>query len=716
MLKTLTDLGFDEVDAQVYVYLAKKGMQKAIDMRKALKLTKQQLYPSIKRLQSKGFVSSTMEHPARFSALSFEKVLDLFIKAKIEETQRLQQNKEAILSNWQNLKLEDSSSAKFTVFEGRKFIYSKIQRMIQETTKQILAITTVPALLQADQRGIFEASSNLLLKNNVQFRFLAELSQQNVHIMKNLLNEMMEAKLNFEGRNPDLGLTLFPQMFVRDEDEALFFVKPRRETSIIEQDDVCLWTDCKPLVKAFAAVFEDLWRNSTDIKEKIEEIDSGEPIPKTFNIPDAEMARKKYDKIVKAASEEIIVMTSSKGLIGLSNDLPRLSDLIDKGVKTKIMAPIVDENLEAAKHLSSFCSVKHVPPNYVQTIIVDGKHLFQFNKLNPKKKLIDSPLQFKNTFYTTNPEYVQKNLALLQEIWRNSNPPSNDNLNSIFGTSVRSQSSWAPGAIRCPGPEGSYQPLPPANPENKGSYAVVEIVDEDPQGRLTEQDVLKEIIKSQKFPPKKQPGIFAVYSSQAIAVIHPPDFFKLSPMLIRVHHIEKQSTLGEEDVLMINLWQETSSGSAYVPVAVFSNSPKAYTIWGKHFEASPAGRNIQLADKDELQVWVHGNTLFAGWTKPIQLEPSEYILPPACILIEGYGSVRTEAYSVIQHKPSGGGRFKAMQNGFNAFVTFMHPSSKYSGPGTDGFLVRDYIMEVTPQFMQGFHPTLETKLIENEKS
>jgi hypothetical protein len=148
-----------------------------------------------------------------------------------------------------------------------------------------------------------------------------------------------------------------------------------------------------------------------------------------------------------------------------------------------------------------------------------------------------------------------------------------------------------------------------------------------------------------------------------------------------------------------------------MPVAVFSDRPNAQTVWGRHFEATPTSRNIQVAKKDELQVLVHGNTLFAGWTVPIQLFPSEYVLPPACILVEGYGTVKTEAYSVIQ--PSGGS-FKAKQNGFDAFVTFMHPSSKYSGSGTDGFLVRDFVMELTPQFIEGFHPKLETRLLEKE--
>ncbi len=235
------DFGLTQIDADIYIFLAKKGTQKGLEIRNALKLTKEQIYSSLKNMKSKGIISSTIEHPARFSALPFEKVLDLFIKAKVEETQRLQQTKDEILSNWESLKIaENDNSAKFTVIQGRTFIYSKIQQMIQETTKQVLTITTVPTLAQADQRGIFDLINNLPLKTNVRFRFLAELSQQNASAIKALLNDTTNAKLNIEGRNPDLGLTLFPQMLIRDEEEALFFVKPRKETSIIEQDDVCL--------------------------------------------------------------------------------------------------------------------------------------------------------------------------------------------------------------------------------------------------------------------------------------------------------------------------------------------------------------------------------------------------------------------------------------------------------------------------------------------
>jgi hypothetical protein len=277
-----------------------------------------------------------------------------------------------------------------------------------------------------------------------------------------------------------------------------------------------------------------------------------------------------------------------------------------------------------------------------------------------------------------------------------------------LGTDLRSVALY-PGAIRGPGPHGTFHPLP-ADPAKKGDYPVIEIVDDDPSGKLTEQDVLYQIVNAQKNPPKSQ--LCRVYASQAIAIIHPPDFFNLPPMLIRVHHVEKHSTFGAEEVLMINLWLETPNGPAYVPVAVLVDSPKAQARWKMNFGASPAAQNVRLAKKDELQIRVHGNNLFAGWTVPIPLLPSKYILPAACILIEGYGDVKTAAYTIANQW---GGRVSGRQNGFDAFATFMHPSSRYSGPGTDGFFVRDFVADISPNIFKEHPPTLEHIVIEKGK-
>jgi sugar-specific transcriptional regulator TrmB len=683
VLKTLMGFGLTQIDAEVYVFLAKKGAQKGLDIRNALKLTKEQLYSSLRNMKSKGIVSSTIEHPARFSALPFEKVLDLFIKTKMEETQRLQQSKEAILSNWQKLDLaETEATAKFTVIEGRSYIYTKIQQMIQEAKDRVLAITTVPSLMQADQHGILDAGFRHPLKSRVQFRFLADLSRQNVNVMKNLLKETQSAKLNVEGRNPDLGLRLFPQMFIRDEEEALFFIRPRTETSTTEQDDVCLWTDCKTLVKAFTAIFEELWCTSTDMRQKITEIETGKLTPTTFVIRDPETAKKKYIETVRSAKEEIVIITSSKGLSEFWKNIPELKEWTERGVSIKIMAPIVNENLEAAKQLSRLCAVRHISPNYLHTTMVDGKHLFQFKTPPQERQKLEPTPHFENTFYTNDLEYIEKTKPMLNDIWKNARAPSTDTLEAILG----------PGRLLLSFPDA---------PTKKGDFT---IINDDPLGTLTEKDVLDKIINAKKIPHNLEGKIISrAYYSEAIAVIHPPKIFDLPDMLIHARHYEKLSTFGEGDVLMIHMWLETPKGQKYVPVAVIGDNPGTQWLWKNRYEASPAGQNVQLVSKDDLQIRVHGNTLFVGWTVPIPLYPPQRILPPACTLIEAYGDVKTAAYTVCIpfgvwgiHPKFGGSQLKFEENYFNAFVTFIHPSSKYSGPGTDGFFVRDVIFTLSP--------------------
>jgi len=68
----------------------------------------------------------------------FEKVLDLFIKAKTDEAQRIKKDKDAILLDWNSFAIKENAdqTAKFTVLEGKNFIYPKLRQMIEETKKQ----------------------------------------------------------------------------------------------------------------------------------------------------------------------------------------------------------------------------------------------------------------------------------------------------------------------------------------------------------------------------------------------------------------------------------------------------------------------------------------------------------------------------------------------------------------------------------------------------
>ena len=111
------------------------------------------------------------------------------------------------------------------------------------------------------------------------------------------------------------------------------------------------------------------------------------------------------------------------------------------------------------------------------------------------------------------------------------------------------------------------------------------------------------------------------------------------------------------------------------------------------FKNTPAEQNIQIVKKEELQVQTHGNTLFAGWTVKIPLLPPPYVLPPACLLFEGYGNIKS---GVFTNKMPSGLFAKYEYNALETFFTFFHPTGKYIGPGTESYLHREIILTATP--------------------
>jgi len=111
LLKALVNLGFSETDAEVYVFLILDGPQKGKNIAVALNLYKQQLYRSLNRLRSKGVVTVTLEHPAYFSAIPLERVLDLLIEVRKEQASALKAERKELLSSWRSMIEKDSSNS-----------------------------------------------------------------------------------------------------------------------------------------------------------------------------------------------------------------------------------------------------------------------------------------------------------------------------------------------------------------------------------------------------------------------------------------------------------------------------------------------------------------------------------------------------------------------------------------------------------------------------
>lgn len=673
--KVLRNSGLTEKEAEVYIFLARHDVRKGTEIARLLRKDKAQVFRILRRLQAKGFVEATLDVPTRFTIVPFENVIDSIVKAKQEEVSFIKETKKDLLE-YLNKKRQTAPLEKFVVIKGNKRIYSKIAQIIKDTKQQLSVATTVPDLLRGDRFGILDVVLNHPLRSQIEFRFLTEIPEQNFNALKVLMDNVPKSSFNLKARNPDVGLSLFPRMITRDNEEILFFTSPRTDRT--GKNDVCLWTNCKTLVQTFTAVFEDLWLNSTDLSAKLAEIENIEPKVAAQVIENGEVAEEKCEQTLLAAEKDIVMITSARNLISFWKSKPPLKEWANRGVSVRIMAPITKDNFEAAEQLSKFCEVKHIPSNQVATTVVDGKHLFHF-KIPATSQEEKFAMSFKTSFYSNDSEYVNNAKGILDNLWRKARSPSPIILKSII----------PPPPVRTKAVSMSFPPDGLGKPINKIITPIKQTL-----GSVTEKEVINKIIKAKRHPvknPFKEKAMF--YGKSAIAIIHPPEHLNLPKMIIQVVALNEKSSFGPENWLSVFLWLDSPAGKGFVPVTRVQDRPVKLEFRSATFVGTPVATNLQVITKDEFQVQAHGNILFAGWTKPIQLLSGKFTLPPACILFEGYGEVESAFLRMVS--PLGFGQ-KWEFNNSGAFVTFFHPSSKYSGPGTDGRISRELVITAYP--------------------
>jgi sugar-specific transcriptional regulator TrmB len=109
VIKILESLGVARPDAEVYIYLAKKGPIRGEALADSLKIASKRIYAILRDLERKGMVTSSTEEFTLFSAVAFERVLDLLVKANIQRARTLSETNEELIASWRiSLKREDS--------------------------------------------------------------------------------------------------------------------------------------------------------------------------------------------------------------------------------------------------------------------------------------------------------------------------------------------------------------------------------------------------------------------------------------------------------------------------------------------------------------------------------------------------------------------------------------------------------------------------------
>ena len=491
-MKVLRDLSLSRREAEVYIFLSRRGPQGANSVSTMLKIERVQTYRALKSLQEKGIVEATLETPTRFSAVPFDGLLNSLITTRKTRISELEAQREALANYWKNLssRVTEYPLAKFRVLTDKRAIYSEIEHMTQEAKEDVVKLSTSVSVIQEDLAGILDAITDSAHKNKkIQIRILASISKDNQGIVAQMMKTASAQKLNVQWRHIDLGSRVYPQFLVKDCEETLLYVTPEEEPGTSSQIETALWIRSRIFASALRESFLEMWRGTIKAEDRIRELKTGKPVEVTAIIKDAKEAETKLETTLEKAHKEIIAIVSSDAIAAIL-ERKLFETAVKKKLRLKIMAPIDLDNLEAAQKLSEISEVRNVPISYLMMLAADGEHLFIFKTPPLNKSTIRIPFHLDDVFYTNDARYVERVVEMLNDIWKRgidvqeiaSGPAARTPIVNVLGSATASE-------------------VIDFMLENNVSSVVV-TENDTPTGIITERDLLEKIMKRKKDPAR----------------------------------------------------------------------------------------------------------------------------------------------------------------------------------------------------------------------
>lgn len=102
ILTLLQDLGLSKDEAEVYVYLAKKGPQTIKTLEESLKKNKDTILEALKGLKEKQITTRKSKCSTFFLAIPFEKLLTNYAKIRFNQAKRIEQTRVSFLADWKD--------------------------------------------------------------------------------------------------------------------------------------------------------------------------------------------------------------------------------------------------------------------------------------------------------------------------------------------------------------------------------------------------------------------------------------------------------------------------------------------------------------------------------------------------------------------------------------------------------------------------------------
>lgn len=159
IISALQDFELAKADAELYLTLLQTGSATVNTISAKIGIDKGKAYRSIRRLHDLGFATSTFSNPTVCNAIEPEKALASIIEKKEEQILGMQKTLKDLtkkISQFKNPHEVVSHIPTFYIIQGRPNVYTRIGKLIEESTGTVYIVTTIEDLIRMSYTAIPE--------------------------------------------------------------------------------------------------------------------------------------------------------------------------------------------------------------------------------------------------------------------------------------------------------------------------------------------------------------------------------------------------------------------------------------------------------------------------------------------------------------------------------------------------------------------------------
>ena len=254
----LSYFGLDSTDSKMYLGLLRIGSLTVGKISTKLEIDRGKAYRSLNKLRDMGLITTTFSNPTICEAVAPADALTSVIQKREDEITTMQKLSRKIIKDLKDLKRPEDVSeiSSISIIQGRSNIYSRIGKLIQESSKTIYIMTTAEDILRMYHTAIPE-KIKLCKKNGGDVRVLTYTDSDNLLP----LIDRLDASDTRIGKLPSKS-----RVIVEDAGQLIMSGSIKETMDLNEDTDSILYTNSAEMINNMYSLCQHLWKKAKPLK------------------------------------------------------------------------------------------------------------------------------------------------------------------------------------------------------------------------------------------------------------------------------------------------------------------------------------------------------------------------------------------------------------------------------------------------------------------